>query len=202
MSNRTRDDIHDYWRNPDPEHEPLTYIGKDTARRSQFLVDIVKRRVPLDAHILEIGCNIGRNLHYLERAGYENIFGIEISPRAVKAMYDTFTEAENWTVMIGSAERILPKISNQSFDMVFTMATLEHIHPESEWLFRYIRNVTRRYILTIEDEVTKTELTSRHFPRDYRKVFEGQRTRQIWWARVCSGLPHMFRARLFEVIER
>ena len=40
--------------------------------------------IPKTAKILEVGCNIGRNLKSLKDLGFSNLHGIEISPYAVK----------------------------------------------------------------------------------------------------------------------
>ena len=37
-------------------------------------------------------------------------------------------------------------------DLVFTMAVLEHIHLDSEWVFSEMARIAKKYLITIEDE--------------------------------------------------
>jgi hypothetical protein len=48
------------------------------------------------------------------------------------------------------------------------MATFQHIHPDSEWVFQEIARITKRYIVTIEDGKA---VGQRRVPRDYSKIF-------------------------------
>ena len=57
----------------------------------------------------------------------------------------------------------------RGFDVVFSMAVLEHLHPDSEWVFAELARKSRRLVITIEDEGNRNW---RAFPRNYRAVFE------------------------------
>ena len=73
---KSRDELLEFWRHPIPgdgQNLPLDYLWGE--ERGQFLVGLIKRYVGLDAKILEIGCNVGRNLNYLFNAGYTNLGG-------------------------------------------------------------------------------------------------------------------------------
>jgi|GEM_PF-2464290 hypothetical protein len=63
-----------------------------------------------------------------------------------------------------------------NFDLVYTMAVLEHIHDESEFIFSHITRITRKILITIEDE---GGISWRHFPRNYKKIFENLGMKQI-----------------------
>jgi hypothetical protein len=56
------------------------------------------------------------------------------------------------------------------------MAVLEHIHPDSEWLFGRLAQMAQKCLITIEDEVHATQ---RHCPRNYRNVFEPLGLKQV-----------------------
>jgi hypothetical protein len=49
-------------------------------------------------------------------------------------------------------EDVVKSFGDRTFDLVFTMAVLEHIHTTSEWVFEEIVRITNRYVVTIEDE--------------------------------------------------
>ena len=129
------DSIHNYWRNPKDGNVPKSYIEWET--RSQFLLEIMRRYAAPNAKILEIGCNVGRNLNFLFMNGFTNLEGIEISKDAVKLLEQTYPEMARHTKICNMpVEEIIGEFRDNKFDVVFTMATLEHVHTDSEWIFR------------------------------------------------------------------
>lgn len=164
----TKEKAHEYWKQPwDGANRPRDY--KEGSERSRFLVDLVKNNAPSNARILEIGCNIGRNLDHLLQGGFRKLEGIEISEAAVREMKEAYPAlATAAKIHVGPIEEILPRIPDAAFDVTFSMAVLEHIHEDSEWVFPHIVRITRGTLITIEDEKNVSE---RHFPRNYRKVF-------------------------------
>jgi SAM-dependent methyltransferase len=162
------------------------------------LTGLVAKHCGQDARILEIGCNAGRNLSYLQRAGYENLTGIEISQQAVDLMRERFPEvARRARILVGPVEQHIRAFADGEFDLVFTVAVLEHIHTESEWIFADMARVTRTHLITLEDEA---ERSWRHFPRDYQRVFAPLGLAQLE-SFTCSiethGLNRNFRGRMF-----
>jgi SAM-dependent methyltransferase len=122
---------------------------------------LVKEVAGRDSRILEIGCNIGRNLQHLSEAGFRNLEGIEISEEAVRELRATFPElAATARIHNAPAEEVLPSLEDRRYDLTFTVAVLEHIHRESEWVFQHIARVTRDTLITIEDEKTSPNVTS------------------------------------------
>jgi len=198
---RSLDSLLEYWKKPSDGHNlPESYLeGKP---RSEFLVGLIDRLAPASASILEVGCNVGRNLHYLFQAGFTNLTGIEISKEAVQLLQHTFPDmAKTITVHDVAAEEILPRLGTDAFRVVFTMAVLEHIHTDSEWLFGEIVRVTKDMLITIEDE---EHLSWRHFPRNYRNIFEPLGMQQIY-EQPCDEIPGLgtgFMARVFKKSQR
>lgn len=163
-----------YWSNPpEPWNSPREYAQH--TKRSDFLMSILPNYVSKDESVLELGCNCGRNLNALYNAGYKKLSGIDVSHNALlygSLMYsELHGEAVFYNDLIESWIKTAP-----DYDCIFTMAVLEHIVTESEWIFEYIAQKARRTIITIEDEVSKT---SGHFPRDYKAIFEGMGWKQI-----------------------
>ncbi len=172
----SKEQVLEFWKNPindntnknennDPEH----YLSGE--KRSRYLVELIKRHLHKEAKILEIGCNVGRNLHYLYETGYNNLNGIEINDNAVQVMHKNYPELYGSVGIYNCpVESIITSFSDEAYDLVFTMAVLEHIHYESDFIFSEIARVAKRCIITIEDE--KTTWSNRHFPRNYKEVFE------------------------------
>lgn len=192
---RSLDELHAYWREPDELNRPERYL--EHVARSRFLVRLVAPHVPRDARVLEIGCNAGRNLAHLLEAGYEDLTGIEISADALALLRRTYPElAERGHLINASAETAMPRFGDRTFDLVFTMAVLEHIHPSSEWVFAEIARVTDSVLVTIEDE---QNTSWRHIPRDYGRIFEALGMRQVEEHELSPehGFSRKFRARVF-----
>jgi SAM-dependent methyltransferase len=193
----SRDDVHRYWQTPwDQDNAPDSYIPGE--ERSRFLVDIVRRHAAKGDRLLELGCNVGRNLHYLSVAGYQDLAAIEISEAAVRRMREVYpSTAARADIHLGALEEILPTLPHGSFDFVFTMAVLEHVHTDSEQLvFPNIARVTGHILVTIEDE---RGTSWRHFPRRYNQVFAafGMQEVETISCNAVPGLGADFVARVF-----
>ena len=194
---RSREELHTYWRKPwDGLNLPQDYLGGEG--RSKFLVRLVKEYANPQSSILEIGCNVGRNLNYLYLAGFEQLAGIEISEEAVTLLKQSYPEMVRYAKIINEpAEEALRKLEDSAFDVIFTMAVLEHIHPESKFIFPEMVRITKGFLITIEDE---RGISWRHFPRNYRKVFEPLGLRQVYKCNChhVTGLGRYYVARVFK----
>lgn len=188
---KSRDELHSYWRSPDGANNPATYYG--SAERSTFLLSLIKKHVGPDASIIELGCNVGRNLNYLWQAGYRNLSGVEINEDAIKKMKEGYPDMKP-TIYRGTIEDRIKEM--EQYDLVFTMAVLEHIHRDSEWVFSEMARIAMKYLITIEDEKNASE---RHFPRNYKQIFESLHLREIY-EHNCADVPMLsakFNARIF-----
>jgi len=171
--NPTLEYSHCFWREW-CEH-PRNYI--DHEDRSAFLLQYIQKYCKPDSRILEIGCNVGRNVNYLYNHGFKNIEAIEISERAVQCFAETYPETfKNVKIYNMPVENIIHLFPDNRYDLVFSMAVLQHIHPESEWIFPHIRRVAKKYVLTIEDE---NGMSNVHTNRNYKKLFEKLYMRQL-----------------------
>ena len=190
-----RDDLHAFWRDPDQVNRPEEYLAHDG--RSVFLLEFLKPYLGADKEILEIGCNVGRNLAHLFDAGYGRLTGIEINTQALVVLRDRYPELGAAANLINApVEEAIRGLPDELVDIVFTMAVLEHIHPDSESLFDEIIRVTRSTIATVEDE---HGVSRHHTPRDYREVFELRRMRQVAHRSLDAdaGFGTPFEARIF-----
>lgn len=190
---RSKEEIHAYWRNPDDGiNDPETYANEKDRQRTETLVSIIERLpIAKNARILEIGCNVGRNLEGLRLAGYDNLWGLEINKNAIELMRRHYPELSATTV-VASVEDKIPEIPDDYFELVFTMAVLEHIHPSSEWVFAEMARITR-FLITIEDEYTRSW---RHRPRNYERAFGRLGMEQIGMGAI-KGLSRSFVGRAF-----
>lgn len=75
---------------------------------------------------------------------------MEISEHAVKRLRIEYPCLAMIRVDIGPAELLIQKYNSNSVDVIFTMAVLEHVHPDSRFVFKEIARVARKYVIAIE----------------------------------------------------
>jgi SAM-dependent methyltransferase len=143
--------------------------------RSKALLEMISD-LPKDSRILEVGCNVGRNIAYLYDHGYTNVEGIEISPHAVAMLRKEFPQLADNQIHLGPAGEHLPGFADDSYDLVFTMAVIEHIHPDEAFIFDDFVRVSPR-VLSIEP---KSRHTHRQFPHDVEQLFTSRGLTMLW----------------------
>lgn len=195
---------HDIWRRTNPAH----YLKADT-ERCRILLELIEVCGLVDPSILEVGCNAGRNLEYLRRVGYEKLTGIEICKPAIDLMRKRYPALCETAIVYGSpVERWIGDRATGEFNIVFSMAVLQHIHPASEWVFEHIARITKHNLITIENEAHATEKSGKGkiaglwTARNYRTIFEAHGLRQMAqrsMGAVCDNNAGMapYTARIF-----
>jgi SAM-dependent methyltransferase len=190
------DEVHAFWRKPNDMNKPATYV--DAPHRSLFLVERMRQYVPLDGNILEIGCNVGRNLNFLMKAGYTRLTAIEINLAAIELLREVHPDVARCAEFINEPVEIaIRKLPDAAYECIYTMAVLEHVPRDSDWVFEHIVRITRSTLITIEDERSTSPL---HFPRNYRDVFSRFGLREIE-TRNCGDIPGLddtFYCRIFQ----
>jgi pseudaminic acid biosynthesis-associated methylase len=108
--------------------------------------------------VLEVGCNIGWNLVYLDRLGISELYGIEPQPDAV---IRARARRPDLGVLLGTAFDL--PFRDRFFDLVFTSGVLIHIAPDSlGTALDEIYRVSRRWIVAIEyDDPIEREIAYR-----------------------------------------
>lgn len=197
---KTLNEVENYWKNPDGKNDPIGYIvGQE---KTDFLCgQISKLDIKKNDFILELGCNIGRNLNGLAIRGYKFIKGIEINTKCKKVTDSLFPKLKGMDAPVhyGQIERLLPTYPANFNRLVFTMAVLCHIHPDVENIvFDNMFRITNKYIITIEDEYKVSE---RHCPRNYQKIFESRGMKQIQFL-SCKGIPKLGKNYVYKCFEK
>ena len=123
--------------------------------------------------------------------------GIEINAQALELMKEAHSDLACAGRFINSSmEEALPPLKDNTYDLVYTMAVLEHLHSDSEFVFKEIARVTKKHLFVLEDE---EGISKRHFPRNYKNIFESFGLKQVE-EEVFHLLPPdkgTLRARLF-----
>ncbi|MFD2046669.1 class I SAM-dependent methyltransferase [Ornithinibacillus salinisoli] len=178
---KTLEEIHNYWIN---RSLPKLYLNQ--VKRSEFLTEYIKKYVISSDRILEIGCNAGRNLNHLKQHNYKHLTGIEISEEAIRELKKSFPSLyKNAEIIHAPIENVIKQLPSNHYDLVFTMAVLEHIHPDSEWIFQDMARIAKSFVITVEAENAEHW---RVFPRNYKKIFEKYGLKQLEEARCDKDL--------------
>jgi hypothetical protein len=135
--------VQEYWQKPDGINDPHKYLSG--IARSKFLVDLLPGYVPKSASLLELSCNVRRNLNAAYQAGYRNLDGIEINPEAVEILKKTFLKGLPLPTSGSDASRTTSAPSSR--DCIFTMAVLLYFHPSSDRIFAEMASRVKTLIL-------------------------------------------------------
>src|SRR5688500_13628672 len=88
---KSRVELHSYWKQPwDGANPPEAYLNG--VERSRLLIELLEQHSSPNPTVLELGCNVGRNLEALRTAGYTKLSGVEISANALALMKRSYPE--------------------------------------------------------------------------------------------------------------
>lgn len=187
-------ELHEIWRKgeqrPDNYFCELKGNFEELTERSKLVEKMIRKcAISTEVKILEIGSNTGRDLYHLYLSGFENLTGIEICDGAMLSFKEVYPEiSNNITLYILPIEKIIKEIKTNSFDIVFTMAVLEHMHVESEWIFSETVRITKDFYIAIEDEGYQN--TWRDTLCNYKNIFEDFSMTQIE-ERNCGAIHEL-----------
>jgi hypothetical protein len=163
------------------------------ASRAEYLVALVGRHAAKDSRILEVGCREGDNLASLWQAGFTDLRGLESSPEKVSTFKERHPDiAGRVGVMAGPVEELVRGIEDGAFDLVFTVGFLFDRKGDHGWLFPELARLTRRHVISIEDERSGT----------LKDIFERLGLREVEAADLSAKeeLDSVFFARVFEKV--
>ena len=183
---------HSYWSrqvNVDEDNKPSSYADFPVNKiRAEYIYGIISRlQLTQEEPILELGTNAGFVLSYIYEKGHHHLTGIEINPEAVNLFKKTFPTVYAGTNIINkSLENVLPNMKDNAFSLVYSMGVLMHIHPSSNFILKHIARISSKYIITMEGE---TMVTPRHYPREYKKIFEELGFKEIFFEMTARKIP-------------
>ncbi|PSQ46308.1 class I SAM-dependent methyltransferase [Halobacteriales archaeon SW_6_65_15] len=152
------DDVRQDWAERSGRFSPEYYAQIGPNEVSETLVSILTHYVDDTAEILEVGCGSGRHLAHLRDHGFENLTGIDINDESFDVMAEHYPRlAETGTFYTGAVEELVPEFADGEFDVVYSVETLQHIHPEDEWVFEELPRITDDLLVTAENEGNSPE---------------------------------------------
>ena len=148
------EDVREGWADRSGEFSPTYYAHRGPNEASESIRDLLEHFLSTDARVLEIGCSSGRHLAHLHDGGFRNLHGVELNAEALDVMAEEYPALdEDGTFHLGDAGSILPAFDDDAFDAVYTVETLQHIHPdEAEAVFDEVARVTGDLLITVENE--------------------------------------------------
>jgi SAM-dependent methyltransferase len=108
---------------------------------SEFFDDLKRFGIPTQFHsALDFGCGLGR----LSRALHKHIprvVGVDVSPTMVARSTEAFAAMDGLKFQLNQSGR-LETFADASFDLVFSLITLQHI-PKLEWVQTFLAEFVR-----------------------------------------------------------
>jgi len=201
------EDVRRDWAQRSGKYSPAYYADIGPNEVSETLADVLGHYAASDARILEVGCGSGRHLAHLLDHGYENLTGIDINDDAFDVMAETYPRlARTGTFETTALEDFLPDIETDAFDVVYSVETLQHVHPEDTWVFEELARVSADLLVTAENEgnspdrgrgETAVSYVDDEFPlyhRDWKAVFSAIGLAQLIRQPTARDTIRVFRA--------
>jgi SAM-dependent methyltransferase len=147
------DTVRNTWTNRAGEYSPAYYAYYGSNETSTLVRETLTEYLHRDAAVLEIGCGSGRHLAHLADHGFENLSGVDINAEAFEVMREHYpTLAADGTFHCGPIEDIIEEFDDGQFDAVYSIETLQHLHPDAEWVFEEVVRITDSVLITAENE--------------------------------------------------
>jgi SAM-dependent methyltransferase len=147
------DEVRQRWAERSGEYSPTYYAHRGPDETSDEILDLLDSTVGADAAVLELGCSSGRHLAHLHDHGYDDLHGIEINDEAFDVMADAYPDlADAGTFYHDAIETAVAEFEDDRFDAVFSVETLQHIHPDDEAVFGELARITGDVLVTVENE--------------------------------------------------
>lgn len=147
------DEIRRQWAERSGEFSPeyYAYYGPDGV--SERVLDVLDRYLDRDESVLELGCSSGRHLAHLHDRGFEDLSGIDVNADAFDVMASAYPElAAAGTFYVDTIEEAVRDFGDDRFDAVYSVQTLQHVHPDAAWVFEELARVAGDLLVTVEVE--------------------------------------------------
>lgn len=136
------------WKNasPDSGHGYKNFVDMD--EKSIYLMNEVISLTPnFDAKILDLGCNVGRCLNYLEERGYKDLHGVDVSKPAIDIISEVYPKVfEKANIELCSFQQFLLDKDDLYYATTYTNGATVELVPSSFPLIKEVTRVTSKYV--------------------------------------------------------
>jgi len=147
------DDVRRGWAERSTAYSPGYYAYYGPNETSELVRRTLDGLVGPDASVLELGYSAGRHLEHLRRHGYADLHGIDVNDDAFDVMASEYPElADAGTFHHAAFEDVVGGFGDGRFDAVFSVETLQHVHPDDDWVFAEVARVAGDAVVTVECE--------------------------------------------------
>jgi len=146
-------EVRQAWQDRSGEYSPTYYAHYGPDETSELVRAKLLEYVGRDARVLEVGCGVGRHLAALSEAGFAGLSGVDVNDEALSVLPDTYPELGSvGEFHAGTVEEYVESVETDAFDAVFSVETLQHIHPDETWVFEELARVSSDLVITVENE--------------------------------------------------
>ncbi len=175
-------EVREHWAEQSGEYSPDYYAYYGPNETSESIRTHLDSYLGSNPTILELGCSSGRHLSHLHDNGYENLHGVEINGEAFDVMAETYPDlADRGTFYHDAIEEVVGEFGDGQFDAVFSVQTLQHLHPDDEWVFAELARITSDLVITVENERKADENAVKYINDDFPLYFRN-------WNRIFTDL--------------
>ena len=141
------------WAERSGEFSPEYYAHYGPDETSDVVRRVLECHVDSESPILELGCSSGRHLSHLHDHGFTDLAGIEVNGDAREVMERAYPElADSVTFHHGAIDDVVRDFEDGQFAAVFSVETLQHLHPEADRVFDELVRITDGILVTGENE--------------------------------------------------
>ncbi|GAB3678259.1 methyltransferase domain-containing protein [Halopiger thermotolerans] len=143
------------WKHRSGEFSPEYYAYYGPDETSEAVRGILEESLEDEttASVLELGCSSGRHLSHLYEHGFENLAGLEVNADAFDVMAEAYPDlAADGTFYLDAIEEAVDDFADDQFDAVYSVETLQHLHPDAAWVFDELSRIAGELLITAENE--------------------------------------------------
>ncbi|MFB6082487.1 MAG: class I SAM-dependent methyltransferase [Halanaeroarchaeum sp.] len=149
------DEVRQTWADRTGEYSPAYYAYYGPDETSERLRRVLAERVGRSGAVLELGCSSGRHLAALHEDGFTDLAGVEVNEDAFAVMADQYPDLHDaGTFFADALEAVLPEFPEDRFDAIYSVETMQHVHPDADWVFAEVARVAADVVVTVEHEGT------------------------------------------------
>jgi 2-polyprenyl-3-methyl-5-hydroxy-6-metoxy-1,4-benzoquinol methylase len=158
--------------------EIMEYNRVADIKRLKFIVDTLKKYLPAEAIVLDVGCGNGIISRGLGREGF-NVYGIDISERAIEKARE-LTNLPNVQFDVISAEELVA--DGKKYNAIICSEVLEHLNEPEKLLHTLYQSL-------IDDGVLIVTVPNGHGPREVlvtKPIIKMQRKNNWIWRTIMK----------------